>query len=304
MAQNNNQMQTANAQATAQALAQKEITGEVLTKIRGMQHRSEIRFPANYSPENALHSAMLTLAETLDKNNRPALDVCTRPSVANCLLRMVSLGLNPAKKQCYFIVRGNQLTLSVSYFGNVHIAKSVNPNIEDIYADVVYEGDVFTYSKKRGRTIVTEHSQKLGNVDKRKIIAAYCTVVFKDDTEDTTIMTIADIYQAWTQSSMRVFGENGALNVNSVHGKFTTEMCKKTVVNRATKKLINTSDDSNLLAGMYEEAAVDAAEAEALNEIDDNANAAPIEMPESFGIDPDTGEVTEPTATANEVDLP
>jgi recombination protein RecT len=91
---------------------------------------------------------------------------------------MVVQGLNPDKKQCYFIVYGNKLQMQRSYFGSMAVAKAVNPEIEDIYADVIYEGDEFEYCKVRGRNVVVKHIQTIENVKKDKIKAAYCSVFF------------------------------------------------------------------------------------------------------------------------------
>ena len=137
--------------------------------------------------------------------------------MANALLNMVVQGLNPAKKQCYFIVYGNQLVLQRSYFGSMHIAKTVDPNIKEIVPDVVYKDDVFSYGKERGRTVILKHEQKLENINKGQIIAAYCSVFYKDGTEQTTILTFDEIKQAWKQSQM-IGDEKGNVKDNSTHG--------------------------------------------------------------------------------------
>ena len=62
-------------------------------------------------------------------------------------------------------------------------------------------------------------------------------------------------------------------------------MAKKTVINRACKAIINTSDDSTLLMKAYRETDADIAEAEAQEEIQANANQTPLL------VDNDTGEV-------------
>ena len=134
----NNQIST----ATGVGIVKADTVDVVAAKVRKFQENGELHFPANYSPENAMKSAWLCIQETKDRNSRPALEVCTKSSIANALLNMVVQGLNPAKKQCYFIVYGNQLTLQRSYFGAIHIAKTVDPSIEDVTAHVVYEDEV------------------------------------------------------------------------------------------------------------------------------------------------------------------
>lgn len=278
------------------AIVKKDTVDIVASKVREFQERGELHFPANYSPENAMKAAWLTIQETEDRNHNKALSVCTKDSVANALLNMVVQGLNPAKNQCYFIVYGNRLVLQRSYFGNMYLAKLVNPEIEDIIADVVYKDDEFEYGKQRGRTVVLKHTQKLANVDKKNIIAAYCSVIYKNGTENTTIMTIDEIKQAWSQSQMRPITEKGEIKAGSTHDKFTAEMCKKTVINRACKAIINSSDDGSLLIKAYRETDDAVQEAAVEAEIAENANMIEVD------IDTDTGEVIDDAVEADEAE--
>src|SRR5690606_20910731 len=151
--------------------------------------RGEIHFPANYSPENAMKSAWLILQNTLDREKRPVLEVCTKDSIANSLLDMVVQGLNPAKKQGYFIAYGKQLVFQRSYFGTMAVTKRVT-GAKDICAEVVYEGDEFEFEISRGRKKITKHKQTVASINGGKIVAAYCTIVFDDEREYTDIMTM------------------------------------------------------------------------------------------------------------------
>lgn len=224
-----------------------EVFDKVQTVVRGYTNSGELALPEGYSPENAMKSAWLILQETVDTNKRPVLENCTRASIINVLQSMIYQGLNPDKKQCYFIAYGDKLTLQRSYFGSMHVARMVDPSITDICYDVVYEGDTFEIEKRRGHTIIATHRQKLENVDKTKIIAAYCSV-FRGDTEDTTIMTMEEIKAAWRKSKMNPVDEHGNIKPNSTHGQYTKDMAIKTVVNHACKYIINSSDDSSLLS--------------------------------------------------------
>lgn len=224
-----------------------EVFDKVQAVVKNYTNSGELALPEGYSPDNAMKSAWLVLQEALDTNKRPVLESCTRVSIINALQSMLYQGLNPDKKQCYFIAYGDKLTLQRSYFGSMHVARMVDPTITDICYDVVYEGDVFEMEKRRGHTIIAAHRQKLENVDKNKIIAAYCSV-FRGDTEDTTVMTMDEIKAAWRKSRMNPVDERGNIKANSTHGQYTKDMAIKTVVNRACKYIINSSDDSSLLA--------------------------------------------------------
>ena len=261
---------------TQLAIEVKSITDIVGKKIKDLQESGELHLPANYSASNAMKSAWLILQSVTDRNSKPALTVCTKDSIANSLLRMVTLGLNPEKKQGYFIVYGEKLSFDPSYFGDMHIAKQVDDNIYDFFPEVVYEGDVFEYEIKRGKKVITKHQQSLGNVDKKKIMAAYCIVAYENGSEVTTIMTIDEIKDAWRQSKMNPIDEKGNVKTGSTHDKFSAEMCKRTVIRKACKPIINSSDDRNLL--IKKAYAQSSAENEVAAEIEQNANQEYIDI--------------------------
>lgn len=259
-------------QVAVQKQRQIDVVDEVAKRVRAFETRGELTFPDNYIPENALKSAYLVLQETTDRNKKPVLQTCSNASIANALLSMVVQGLNPDKQQCYFIAYGNKLVLQRSYFGAMHVAKTVDSNIEDIYAAVVYEDDDFEYEIKHGKERVIKHTQKLANKDKDKIIGAYATILYKDGKELSTVMTMDQIKQAWSKSSMKPVDDKGNIKPFSTHGQFTEEMAKKTVINRACKYVINSSSDQNIVAKFAKELDSEIAEAEMQMEIEENAN--------------------------------
>lgn len=271
-----------------------DIYTQVLTKINNYQNSGEIALPANYNAGNAIKNAQLAITEVVDRNKKPALEVCTKASVAQALLDTVLQGLNPGKKQCYYIVYGNKLVMQRSRYGEEHVAKSVCPEIEGIYPEVVYKGDVFEYSKKRGRTVIEKHLQSIDNVSSGEMIAAYCTIVFKDGHEETTIMTIAEIYSSWKMSRQSPFDDKGNLKPSSTHAQFPAEMAKRTVVRRACKPIINSSDDSNLLIASINRTADAASDAETDALIDENNGIVDVDInDEVAAVDTATGEVIE-----------
>ena len=220
------------------ALIRKDTVDVVAAKVREFQEKGELHFPPNYSPENAMKAAWLKLQEVTDKNGNPALKVCTRDSIANALLTMVVYGLTPLKDQGYFIVYGNKLVWQNSYFGNIALWKRVTGSEHDPVAMVVYADDEFEYEIVDGEIKVAYHKQKLSNVDPGKIVAAYAILTYPDGTKKTTLMTMDEIRKAWEQGQTK--GKSQA------HTNFTAEMCKKTVINRACKIGIKSSDDSSL----------------------------------------------------------
>lgn len=262
---------TAN-QSNVIALVKKDTVDIVAAKVREFQERGELHFPPNYSPENAMKAAWLKLQEVTDKNGNPALKVCTRDSIANALLTMVVYGLTPLKDQGYFIVYGNKLLWQNSYFGNTALWKRVTKSDHDPVAVIVYADDEFEYEIVDGEYHVTKHKQALKNIDDSKIVAAYAILTYPDGSKKTTLMTIDQIRKAWEQGQTK--GKSPA------HTNFPAEMAKKTVINRACKIGIKSSDDSSLklikevMAANEEELAEAAIEAE----IAENANQEFIDV--------------------------
>lgn len=266
-----------------------DFTTAVSTQVRGYLSKGTLQLPANYSAENALKAAALMLPEVKNKDNIPVLKSCTADSIKASLLSMCIQGLNPNKHQCYFIAYGEHLTLQRSYFGDIDVAKQIDPSIEDIFASAVFEGDKFEYTIKRGKVVEINHQQKLENKDK-PVVAAYATVVYRDGREISTIMTWKQLMQAWAQSPTKPI-KDGKLDPNSTHGKFTEEMAKKTVIHRVCKPIIDSSSDQSLFAHFARQTddAADAAEADSEAE---HANQEYINV-ENYKVDPDTGEVKE-----------
>lgn len=260
------------------AMAKRETVDVVADKIRSFQNNGELHFPPNYSPENALKSAWLKLQATQDKDKNPVLSVCTRESIANALLDMVIQGLNPSKNQCYFIAYGKNLVCQRSYLGTMAVTKTLT-GAQDIYAEIVYKGDDFQFQIIRGRKQVTKHVQTMETMSSGQIVGAYCTLVLEDGTERTEFMTIDEIRKSWSMS------KNNPNSESSVHSKFPQEMAKKTVINRACKLHLNSSDDSSLMMQVARRAGDSLADAEVEHEIAENANSEPIDIDYQFSGD-------------------
>ena len=213
----------------------RDFSDSVMNSISQYTKEGRLRLPKGYSAENALKSAWLTLQKTEDKNHNLALSVCTPNSVANALLQMVIMGLNPAKTQCYFVVYGKELTLMPSYFGKITALKRID-GIEDINAQVIYEGDEIDYEINSDGSISNiEHHQEFKNIKEDAIIGGYCVIKYKGQ-EYATISTFEQIKEAWNMSKM-----------SKDKTSFKSEFVKRTMVNKAIKWFINTRDDDDLL---------------------------------------------------------
>lgn len=225
-------------------VVQKNITDKVLGSVQTMVSNNQLQLPKNYVVGNALKSAYLKLNDTKDKNGNSVLQSCSQNSIANALLKMVVLGLNPAKDQAYFVAYGKDLTLMTSYFGKITAIKRIK-GVVDVRADVIYEDTEYELE-------VDEFGNDLVKVikpcplDKRsndKIIGAWAKIIFDPEVwgarEYSCVMTMQEIKNAWGQ---------GATKGNSpAHKTFATEMAKKSVINRCIKNYINSRDDQDMI---------------------------------------------------------
>lgn len=211
---------------------QKGITEAVGKRIKVLEDEG-LALPEQYSAKNALSSAFFTLQKVY------GIEKATQESIANALLDMVTQGLSPAKTQCYFIVYGNELQMQRSYFGTVAALKRLS-NVSKVKAEVIHEGDTFEIgSNEDMEMVVTKFEPKFENIDK-PIIGAFAMIKLEDGSINYTVMTKAEIDKSWQQSRNKN---------NKVQQNFGQEMAKRTVLNRAAKMFINTSDDSDLLTG-------------------------------------------------------
>lgn len=272
---------------------QKDVTMIVAQNVRGYLEKGTLVLPADYSVENAIKSAYLTIQEVQDMNKKPALAVCSQASVMNALLDMVVQGLNPAKKQCYFIVYGSKLVCQRSYFGDQALAQRVKPGIE-FYSGVIRKGDEFEVENIRGRVTVAKHGQKFENFD-NPIIGAYCGVVDTVTGEDmgAEVMTIDQIHKSWEMSNTYK-----ADNKAGTHARFDKEMCLRTVIRKRCKPIINASSDTELLKSITRQD-LDRADADIDEEVATYANAEVLDIEDTSGQSalPTAEQGDEPTPT-------
>lgn len=217
----------------------KDVSDSVMGRINVMLEKKELVLPEGYSAGTALRSAALILQETKDKNGKTALEVCTKASVCNALLDMCLQGLQPSKKQCYFIVYGNQLQMFRSYFGTQAALKNAVPEVGKIISDLVHQDDevVWGTTEYGERYVERINTDPITNINKA-IVFGYCNIFDKNGVlVGTTVMTWDEIQKSWRQS--RNYRADG------VHQKFPSEMAKRTLINRACKNLLNSSVETD-----------------------------------------------------------
>lgn len=263
----------------------KTIVDSVQKRIVGMQNSGSIELPNNYSVGNALKSAYLILQETQTSGKKPVLQACTQESIANSLLDMATQGLNPSKDQCYFIAYGNKLTMSRSYLGTIALTKRIK-GVKDVKGYAVYKDDKFElgFDILTGKQKILEFCPGL-NRDSKNLIGAFALILGDNEILHTEYMDINQIHNAWNQGSMK--GNSGA------HKNFPDQMAIKTVINRACKYYVSTSDDSDKIAEFMNKSVEDT-DRELEEEKKEFANKEVVEIediPEN--VDVETGEIIE-----------
>lgn len=236
-----------------------KLTGSIMIDLQTKQAQGLV-LPPKYAANNALMAAMFKIKETVNRDKQPALSVCKPDTIKQAVMEMLTKGLDPNKQQCYFIVYGDKLTLFESYFGIVHRLKASNPDVKEVYSEVVFEKDKFAYSIKQGHKIITTHEQAPENIDLTKIKGAYATIVFADGSEQSDYMTMQQIRNSWARGQTK--GESDA------HRLAPEEMAKRTVLKRLAKPLLNTEDDEEMMNAQIESIQENAEANEATEAID------------------------------------
>lgn len=153
----------------------------------------------------------------------------------------IGLSLNTAQKHAYLIPRGGKVCLDVSYIGLLHLAAR-EKRIKNASADVVREGDLFLYN---GKTKEPQHSFDPFDSERhnKKIVGAYCIAVLPDESVMVEVMSKVEIDKAMNAGSSKD---------KDVWKKWPEEMCKKTVVKRASKYWIYGASEKSSLARAIE----------------------------------------------------
>lgn len=267
------------------AKQEKTIVDSVQKRIAEMQNSGSIELPNNYSVGNALKSAYLILQETQTSGKKPVLQACTQESIANSLLDMATQGLNPSKDQCYFIAYGNKLTMERGYLGTIALTKRIK-GVKDVKGYAVYKDDKFElgFDILTGKQKILEFCPGL-NRDSKNLIGAFALILGDNEILHTEYMDINQIHKAWEQGSMK--GNSGA------HKNFPDQMAIKTVINRACKYYVSTSDDSDKIADFMSKSVEDT-DRELEEDKKEFANKEVVEIEEiPENIDVETGEIIE-----------
>ena len=192
---------------------------------------NQITVPEGYDTPGEITTALMIIAQTIDKEGRPALESCSKESIMTQLRLMAQNGLSMARKQCYPIVRKPKLCIDTSYFGTISILKRIMPGY-DVRANVIYKDDTYDYvfnEEIQCNQIVNVRSS-IENRDKG-IVGAY-GVIFEKATGKiiySEVMSCKEILTSWSHAK-----------TDKVQKEFPQEMAKRTLIQRMCKLFLNT----------------------------------------------------------------
>ena len=219
-------------------LVKKDIGTQVLDRVNQLCEAG-FKMAPDFSAINAIKATMLMLQQVVDKNKRPALEVCTPVSIQTALFEMCVQSLDVSKRQAYLLVRGDKLCFQPSYFGHILQVKRLFPDWSPV-AHTVREGDEFEYTinPENGKMKLVKHEQKLENLDK-DFIGAYMYLPCADGEPELYVMTRKQIMRAWSKSSSQSL---------QTHKDFDEKMALKTIINSGCTKVINATPDPTYVA--------------------------------------------------------
>ena len=236
MAENQNALSVK--QEVANAISNTTIADSILAAFSKLSEQGQLVFPKGYNVGNELKLMYTSLSQN------ELLNQATKISIGEALTEAVIQGLEIEKKQCYFIVYKNKMTLFRSYYGDIAVAKRTGL-VKEIKSRVIYDGDEFELeTNEDGEDYITGHRTQLLNRDKA-ILGAYAWAELPNGKRRYCIMTWNEIQKNWSKSR----------SGGGVQKEFPQEMCKRTVIRRLVKMLFNTTptinDDQIAIIGSY-----------------------------------------------------
>jgi len=181
------------------------------------EHSKEI---AALAPEYLNKNRMLSIF--LEAVNNPKIRACTKTSVLKSAKRMAELGTEiVGAGGAWLVPYGNELTVIPDWRLIVKKAREAGV-ITHATAEVVYEGDTFSYERGMNPNLV--HKPSLSK--RGKPIAVYCVYTLPDGSKDFTVMLTDEVEV--------IRGKSKAKNAMA-WTDFWGEMAKKTVIRRGLK---------------------------------------------------------------------
>ncbi len=206
------------------------IAKEATTWLQSEASNNLLTVPEGYDLGSEMSLAMMKIAQTVDRNQRNALSVCTKESILTALKNMAINGLSMSRNQCYPIVYGNALQIQRSYFGTIASLERMFPEYK-ITANVIYQGDEYDYVYNEDTSCYEIKNLKSSLKNKNNPIEGAFGFI-KDRTTGRSVhsecMTMEEISKAWSHAK-----------TDKVQKEFPQEMAKRTLINRMCKTFVN-----------------------------------------------------------------
>lgn len=208
---------TATATTQDKTPARKEPT--LVDLINQMKPEIAKVLPNQMNPERMARIATTALKQT------PALARCTPSSFLGALLTASQLGLEPGPLgMAYLVPYGTNCTFIPGYRGLVQLARN-SGQLVDIWAEIVYEKDVFKQTLGLHRDLI--HEPYEGD-DRGKPVRVYAAAQLRDGGNPFVVMTFHEVEGIRLRSKA---GNAGPWKTD------WAEMAKKTAIRRLSKWL-------------------------------------------------------------------
>lgn len=210
----------------------KQIDLRSLIQSEKIQNQLAMALPSFYTPEQ-----FGTIIRT-SINRNPKLMDCTKDSFLVACLTAAQMGIAPDGRHGHLIPRWNgrlkcmEVRFQDDYKGLIQLVRR-NPNVADVYAELVRENDQFAIRKGLHRDLVHDINIR---VERGPIIGAYGVILYKDQSVAPSFefMAIDEIYNIRERSdSWKAYSEKKTDSTPWVTDE--GEMCKKTVLRRLFK---------------------------------------------------------------------
>jgi len=207
-----------------------------------IQEQLVAALPRHYTPEQ------FTVIVRTQINRNPKLAECDQGSFLSAMLQAAQMGIAPDGRNGHLIPRFNgktqrtECTFQPDYKGLVGLVRK-NENVADLYAEVVYENDIFKVTKGLHRDLIHEQDVK---VDRGAAIGAYAVIAYKDGSYSWEFMSRVDVENVRNRSDS--WKAHLAKGYDTPWKTDEGEMFKKTAIKRLIKLADISQETSDRIA--------------------------------------------------------
>lgn len=286
------QVQSSMGKSVALAKSQGTMAGYKQQDILGLLEKYKGAI-AQALPKHLTAERIIQISSTLISRN-PKIAKCSISSLIGAVMQASILGLKPVAElgHCYFVPYNNkvkdsdgndryelQIQFQIGYKGYLELARR-SGQIKMVYAEVVREGDEFSYCLGLNPNVTHVPNQQVSD---GKITHAYAVVHYKDGGYNFSVIT---------RSEIESYRKRNKMQGNAADGAWGTDfpaMAKKTAIRRLAPYLPLDTDYLQSSIGIADENVVSVEDyAKDQSGVLDAATVLTIEV-----VDEGTGEVSQ-----------